>query len=231
MERKKILRFKTKIKEIVPLAPNVKNFVISADNFDFYPGQYVSIILKKGEGDVRRPYSIASKPGSGSLEFCIKIIPGGLITPLLDQLDAGSEVEILGPLGDFTLKEDSMDKDLVFVSSGTGIGPFRSMINYLLKNDFKKKVTLITGYRYEEDTLYEDEFLELEKKHENFSYHRILSKPNSGEGGYVQNLVEKNLDSGANYYICGLKEMINSVKDLLLDKGIPEDNIFFEKYD
>ena len=42
---------------------------------------------------------------------------------------------------------------------------------------------------------------------------------------------EKNFDEKADYYICGLKEMVNSVKDLLLEKGIPNENVFFEKYD
>ena len=135
-------------------------------------------------------------------------------------------------MGTFIVKD--LSRDLVLISTGTGIGPFKSIISYLLENDFKNKIILLTGYRHEEDILYEKEFKNLKEKYKNFSYEIILSKNNdneTSENGYVQKLVEKYLNPSYNYYICGLKEMVNSVKDFLLEKGVPKENIFFEKYD
>ena len=232
MERKKVFRFKSKIIKKINLTSNVKNLTLSVPKeFDFYPGQFVSLILNKDGKEIRRPYSISSPPyknqSENSLDICIKIIPNGLATPLIDSLKIGDEIDVLGPMGTFIIN-DSLN-DLVFISTGTGIGPFKSMINYLLKNNFQNKIVLLTGYRYKEDVLYDKEFKELEKKHDNFTYHTILSK--ESENDYVQNLVEKNINKNYHYYICGLKEMVNSVKELLEQKGIHKENVFFERYD
>lgn len=232
MERKKVLKFRSKILEAKALCSDVKHFAITIpENFHFYPGQFISIILKVNGQEFRRPYSIASKPCPNRLDLCIKILSNGKITPKINEFKEGDEIDVIGPMGDFIVKEQSMKKDLVFVSTGTGVTPFRSIIPHLLENNFKNKITLITGYRYEENCLYESEFLELEKKYKNFTYQRILSKPKEGDKGHVQKLVEKNIDKNKDYYICGLKAMVFSVKDLLLEKGIPKENIFFEKYD
>ncbi|MAG02243.1 hypothetical protein CMI42_02805 [Candidatus Pacearchaeota archaeon] len=232
MEKKKIHKFKTKILGIKNLCEDTKHFIISTpDDFDFHPGQFISLIMDKDGGKIKRPYSIASKPAPLSLELCIKIIPDGNITPLLDKLREGNEIDALGPLGHFTIKDIS--KDLIFISTGTGITPFRSMIHHLLNNNHKNNVRLITGYRYEKGILYESELNGLSNKHSNFSYHRVLSRPDNekDQKGYVQDVLKKDISKDAHYYICGLKEMVNSVKDLLLKEGIPKENIFFEKYD
>lgn len=230
MERKKILRFKSKILDIINLTSSVKHLTFSVlEGFDFYPGQFISLILNKDNREIRRPYSIASKPSKKSIDLCIKIVQNGLVTPLIDDLKRGDEIEVLGPMGEFIVKDFS--KNLIFISTGTGIGPFRSIINHLLENDFKNKITLLTGYRTEEEVLYESEFKQLEKQFKNFFYRRILSRSEKEENGYVQKLVEKNLFLSSHYYICGLKEMVNSVKGLLENNKIPKENIFFEKYD
>lgn len=255
MERKKIHRVISKVINNENIAPAVKHLTISIPkDFDFYPGQFISMILNKDGREIKRPYSIASKSGLPYIELCIKILQNGLGTPIIGKMKKEDEVDILGPMGDFIIKDFS--KDLVFISTGTGIGPFRSMIFHLLENDnenkennFKNKIILLTGYRYEEDILYDKEFKNLQEKHKNFFYETILSKTtpeedkqkeknennynNNKENGYVQNLVKNYLDNSGNkhYYICGLKEMVNSVKDLLLTNNIPKENIFFEKYD
>jgi len=228
MEGKKIQKFESEILKINQITDSVKHITISTpDEFEFYPGQFISLLIKNGEKDVRRPYSIASKPSKKTLELCIKIIPGGEFTPLINNLNEGDKINILGPMGDFIIKDDS--KPLTFISTGTGISPFRSMINHLLHGGNKNQLTLITGYRYEKNILYESEFKELESKHPNFSYHRILSR-DGDETGYVQDLITQNLNPESNYYICGLKEMVLGTKELLIEKGIPKENIFIERY-
>jgi len=225
------MKFKSKILEITYACSDTKHLKISTpDGFNFSPGQFISINLNNDGREIRRPYSIASKPYPNSLELCIKILPKGLGTPIIDKFKVGDEIDVLGPMGGFTISDKSLSKNIILISTGTGITPFRSMIHHLLENDFKNKLTLITGYRYEGDVLYEGELKALEDEHDNFSYHRILSREGE-EKGYVQNLIEKNFDGDADYYICGLKEMIYSVKDFLGEKGISEDNVYFEKYD
>ena len=73
-------------------------------------------------------------------------------------------------------------------------------------------------------------------KYRNFEFHNILSRPrtkNFEDKGYAQDFLEKYLgkDFKGEVYICGLSLMINSVKEKLISLGIPEKNIFYEKYD
>ena len=215
-------KFKTKITKNDYLAEDVKHLVLKKPkDFDFVAGQYLSIILDNQERKIRRAYSIASSPKNKNLEFCIKIIPHGLATPLIKHLTPKQEIEILGPMGDFTL--ESKDKNLIFISTGTGVGPFRSIINDLLENGFNKKISLIAGYR--RNILYDEEFKKLAKKYPNFSYNLAISS----QGKRVQNLLV--VDKKADYYLCGLSPMINSVRAILTKKGVPIKNIFSEKYD
>ena len=240
MEKNSIRKFMMKTLEIKNLCPDVKHLVFSTPpDFTFIPGQFITISINVNDKLVRRPYSIASKPKLGSLDLCIKILPNGKTTPTINQIKIGDEIEAVGPLGGFTIQKKSMNKPIVLISTGTGITPFRSMAHHFLENNFKNKLLVLTGYRHGKNCLYENEFKILQSKYDNFSYHRILSRPESEEEnqtthqeiGHVQKLVEKYLIDDADYYICGLKEMVLSVKELLLEKGIPNENIFFERYD
>lgn len=220
----KPLRFQSEVLEVKRLTHTVKHISLSIPlGFRFVPGQYISIILDNKERRLRRPYSIASKPGRNSVDFCIKIIPHGLATPIIDKLNKGDKIELLGPLGEFAISEASKNKDLVFVSTGTGVGPFRSMIPWLLESGFNKEIKLIAGYR--STILYDGEFKELERKYKNFVYKSVLSPKR------VQDLLEE-IETGNNhFYLCGLKDMINSVKMMMLKRGVPMSSIYSEKYD
>ena len=232
MKRLKVQKFKSKILQIEQLTSDVKHLKLSTpEDFDFSPGQFISIVMDIDGKEVRRPYSIASKPSKGFIDLCVKILPNGRATPTINKLKKGDELTLLGPMGGFTVKDPS--KDLVFISTGTGITPFRSMIHHFLEDDFPNKIKLCTGFRFNEHKLYKEELENLEKKYPNFSYDCILSRAGKeSERGHVQKIIKENVtDVKAHYYICGLKEMVNSVKDLLLKKGVPKESIFFERYD
>ncbi len=236
---KKPEKFQSEVINIIQLTNNVKHFTISVPkDFNFIPGQYISIIKDNPNNGIklRRPYSIVSKVNSNisynSIDLCIKILENGNITPLLNKLKKGDKIECLGPLGNFKISEESKDKNTIFISTGVGIAPFISMIEFILEKSNKKhKVKLITGYKTNEDILYEKELKSLENKHSNFKYYSILSESDTGNGGRVQKLVEEHFDKNADYYICGLKDMISSVRLLILKKGVLGKNIYSEKYD
>ena len=236
MQQQKPSRFKSEILDIIKLTENVKHIKINVPkDFSFIPGQYVSIIMDNPKNGIklRRPFSIVSLPKeakNGYIELCIKIIKNGNITLKIDKLKKGDKIECLGPLGSFKISESSKEKNIIFISTGVGIAPFKSMIPAVLKNqedNHKNKIILLTGYKNEEKILYDNYFKELEKKYKNFNYYMALIEKKVR----VQSLIEKHFDKNADYYICGLKDMVSSVNMLLLKKGIPGKNIFIEKYD
>jgi len=207
------------------------------ENFQFKAGQYVSVSIPLGDKKYRKPFSIASPPGKDkTIELCVKIIENSHTTNYISKLQKGEKVELFGPAGKFVLEKDSFEKDLIFVAVGTGITPFHSMINYLLRNGFNKKIILIDGFRTEKNILYDKEFSKLKDRYGNFKFYNILSRPENkdfSDKGYVQDFVGKYLPENFNghVYICGLFQMIDAVKGKLISLGIPESNIFFEKYD
>lgn len=233
MERQKIQTLQTTLLDLKEIAPDVYHFVLEApENFHFTPGQFVSFVFDKDGKRIRRPYSIVSLPGSRELAFCIKVLEYGVLTPLLVQLKSGTPMTLLGPLGDFTIQKESLDKDLVFVSHGVGIAPLKSMIASLLQQGFSKNITLLTGYRTRDDVLYDSEFQSLEKQFPQFTYKVILSEDeDASKKGRVQRLVEEMVDQKAHYYLCGLKEMISETRQFLFRQGVPMASIYSEKFD
>ena len=214
---------------------DVKSLKLSVpDDFEFKAGQYLSLSVIREDGKkIRKPLSIANPAEKGIIEFCIKIISGGLASEFVKTLKLGEEVELFGPAGKFVIND--FDKDLTFIAAGVGIAPFMSMIPDLLKRGFKKNILLLKSARNEKDSLYDSELDELRELNYNFKFYNIFSHPiaKNQNQGYVQDFLEKYIlhDFNGNFYICGLKEMIDDVKMKLLSLGFKEERIFNEKFD
>ena len=231
--------FTTTIEEIRDLGlQETRHFRLRFDpdvHFEFDAGQFANILIQGPEKLVKRPYSIASSPNwKGILDLCWKRIPGGFATEHLWQLKAGDKLQIQGPLGRFTPRRP-LPKTIVFVSTGTGIAPFRSMIHDLLEKDESLQIWNIFGNRYEEDILYREEFEELASKHPNLKNVFTVSRPKTwtGETQYVQHMLKKYLltTHHTHLYICGLSNMILDVENTALNMGFTKEQIFYEKYD
>lgn len=206
------------------------------EDFVFKPGQYLSITRVVDGKKLRTPYSIATTPGKDFGELCVRVIKVGKTSEYINSLKKGDKIELFGPLGKFTVSDSSKNKDLVFISAGTGISAFVSMIPALLHNGFNKKIILIKGFRNEEEILYDDLFTELQDEYKNFKFYNVLSQPKDkyfDNKGYVQDFLERfvSIDFKGGFYLCGLTEMIDQTIAKLKAQGITEDRIFFEKYD
>jgi NAD(P)H-flavin reductase len=221
-----ITKFPAIITNIRQLSPDTKSFILETQEMSWKPGQFVMINVPFKDTFIRRAYSIAS---ATKVEMCLNLVKGGKASEFLCNATEGTELEIDGPYGIFTLKENSNNK--VFICTGTGVAPLRPMIQFLLNNKAKENITLIFGKRSEEDLLYREEFEQCAEQHDNFIYIPILSKPHDdwkGKNGYVQDALT--IADNTDYYICGLKEMVNDTKAKLESQGIKPENIFVERY-
>lgn len=202
----------------------------------FIAGQFISVVLPRDGKVIRRAYSIASPPEEPRhLNLIIKRVEGGLVTNWFWTLKPGDRFQVHGPFGKFILP-DRMDFEPLFIATGTGIAPFRSMIHSLLSAGFKGRMSLLFGARFETMIPYHEEFLELARANPQFTYLPTVSRPTpawKGATGYVQTQVEKLLANPAavRVYICGLNEMIQPVQEVCLKAGLPKDRISYEKYD
>lgn len=198
-------------------------------------GQFVSFEVPQ-EGQPRlvtRPYSIASPPHQQDrLLLVLNLVQGGPGSSYLFSLREGSKTSFKGPAGAFYLRDDGA-RDLLFVATGTGIAPLRSMILAQLERAESRSVTLFWGLRSQQDLYWQDDLAELATAHPNFSFVTTLSKPEPGwEGvsGRVTALVDARVSSVANLavYLCGGSGMIKNVTDRINAKGLCP--VYREKY-
>jgi glycine betaine catabolism B len=229
---------------------NTRRFFIQVnelDSFNFKAGQFVTLDLPIHEQKNKRwrSYSIASWPdGSNVFELLIVLLDGGAgTTYLFNHIKVGSELTFRGAQGVFTLPEN-IDKDLFFICTGTGIAPFRSMLNYMqLHNISHKNIYLIFGVRTQKDLLYYEEMKALETKMDNFVYMPTLSREGwDGHRGYVHSLYEeickKNNEAceslenikPASFYLCGWKAMIDDARKKIVELGYDRKAVHLELY-
>ena len=201
----------------------------------FKAGQFISFEVPK-EGfpyPVTRPYSIASPPSmTEKVLLVFNLVAGGPGSTYLYGLRDDDPVTFKGPAGSFYLREDPA-KHLLFVATGTGIAPFRSMILTQLERSPTQPLTLFWGLRYERDLYYQDELQALADRHRQFSFVTTLSKPGPqwrGARGRVTGLVEERVTSVGKLavYLCGNGDMLKDVTALVQARGLCP--IYREKY-
>ena len=213
--------------------------VEGVDQFDFIPGQFLSIKQRKPDGkEHTRAYSIASAPRGNTFDLCLNRVDEGFLSNWLCDLEEGAQVEFHGPHGLFTLREPR--RDSVFIATGTGIAPIRGMIHWLFQQPQRHaghEYWLVFGTRYEHNIYYRDEFEWIAREHANFHYVPTLSRCGelwTGCKGYVQDhvrgIVGQRKDMQA--YICGLHQMVDASRKLLKDElDWGRTQIVFERYD
>jgi ferredoxin-NADP reductase len=213
--------------------------VPTVPRFGFVAGQWLSFKTNKPDGEeITRAYSIASPPGGDNrFALCLNRVQDGFMSNFLCDMKECQEISCQGPFGDFILRPPL--RDTVFIATGTGIAPFRSMLHWLLADPVRhqgKRLWLLFGNRTEKDIYYHGEFLDLAARHANFHYLPTLSRgaPEwQGLRGYVQEhaltIVQGRADMHA--YICGLDKMIKANRELLKGLGWDRKSILYEKYD
>jgi ferredoxin-NADP reductase len=225
------------------------------ERFDFAPGQFVTLDLPIHEKPNKRwrSYSIASWPdGTNVFELVIVLLEGGLGTTwLFNNVVIGSELVLRGPQGVFTLP-DTIDRDLFFICTGTGVAPFRSMAHHILNHNIPhQKIYLIFGCRKYGDTLYGNELRELTQQVPSFQYITTFSReiPENENHlvrkGYVHQVYEdlskatatpsaedpnQMIPKPAYFYLCGWKNMIDEAKQKILALGYDKKAIHLELY-
>ncbi|MEM9931895.1 MAG: FAD-binding oxidoreductase, partial [Bacteroidota bacterium] len=213
------------------------------DRLDFRPGQFLTLDLPVGQTrrDGWRSYSIAAAPdGSNQAELCIVRLPQGLgTTYLFEEAAVGTELMTKEPAGVFTLPAAPLTHDIVMICTGTGVAPFRAMLQKRLAEE-TVNFHLIFGCRKHEDILYLEEFAQLAREHDNFTYAVALSREDGTavdgvtlSRGYVHPVYEQayaKVRQDVEFYLCGWAVMVDEAKERLLKLGYPAQQIVEELY-
>jgi ferredoxin--NADP+ reductase len=194
---------------------------------------------------IKRAYSIGSSPLQRDyLEFYIAVVPDGALSSRLAALAPGDRLFSQPKVtGTFTVDDVESERNLVLVSTGTGLAPFMSMIRTHDVWTPGRKVTVVHGVRYPSDFAYADELLSLQANEKNFEYLPIASRAGddfSGRKGRVQKLFEERVlapnPQSDSVFLCGNPAMIEDLEVALIGQGFvlhskkTPGNLHVEKY-
>lgn len=224
-------------------SPTTRRFWIQLedkDTFHFEAGQFVTMDLPIHDKRLKRwrSYSIANLPNEDNiLEFCIVFLEGGGASEyLFNTISIGDSIRFKGPSGTFVLP-NKIETDLVLICTGTGVAPYRSMINQIYQQDIPhKRIHLIFGTRHASGILYKEEFDDLSAKEESFSYSIALSREDCPEThkGYIHDIYLSKYASKRSdvlFYLCGWTKMIDeAVANLLVTLNYDKSQVIYELY-
>ncbi|MFQ5448408.1 MAG: NADH:ubiquinone reductase (Na(+)-transporting) subunit F [Saprospiraceae bacterium] len=213
-------------------------------------------LVMKNEEPQFRAYSMANHPAEGNIVMLnIRIatppfdratggwmnVNPGVCSSYVFTRKPGDKVTISGPYGEFFIKPTK--REMVYIGGGAGMAPLRSHIFHLFHTLKTKdrKVSYWYGGRSARELFYTEDFREIEKKFDNFSYHIALSEPLpednwTGPTGFIHQVVYDNYlkdhpePEEIEYYLCGPPLMLSAVQKMLSDLGVPEENIAFDDF-
>jgi ferredoxin/flavodoxin---NADP+ reductase len=215
----------------------------------FEAGQFFQLGLDLQGERQRRSYSVASAPGE-PLEFYLTNVAGGALTPHLFRLRPGDRLWVEGtPRGFFTLRYVPPTPCLWFVATGTGLGPFISMLRTADTWRHAERIVLVHGVRSPAQLAYRQEIEDLCQRRP-LRYVPVISggaTPGTLElsGRITTNLENGCLESAAglrlepaghHVLLCGNPEMIREMLTLLEARGLRRHRVrqpgqvTFEKY-
>jgi CDP-4-dehydro-6-deoxyglucose reductase len=206
------------------------------ERLQFLAGQYVEIIMRDGK---RRAYSMANAPEEDTrIELHVRSMPGGAFTDyVFHRMKEKDILRFEGPLGTFFLREDS-DKPIIFVASGTGFAPIKSILLHAFQAGMQRQLVLYWGGRRPKDIYMATLCQQWQTEHDNFSFIPVISDalPEDdwrGRTGFVHRAVMEDLPdlSGYQVYACGAPVVVESAhKDFTSQCQLPEDEFFSDAF-
>jgi ring-1,2-phenylacetyl-CoA epoxidase subunit PaaE len=214
----------------------------------YFPGQYLTLIFRINGRRYNRPYSFSSAPViDADLEITVKRVPGGVVSNhIIDKIKVGDMIEVMEPMGDFTLNNEfiSPSAHLVLWGAGSGITPLISIAKYALQHKSVGHVTLVYGNRNTESVIFNDKIELLKKEYKelfsSWSFHTqptiVMNDPYHIQGRINPAKVlavmeqEGNLNSTV-HYVCGPTGLKESVKLALGNLGVDNNRIFSEDFE
>lgn len=206
----------------------------------FTAGQFIQLEVppyELTEEPVYRAYSISSDPEStGEIELEIRYVPNGICTTYVHRhLKTGDQVVLNGPYGEFHLRDTR--REILFIAGGSGMAPIKSILLEMARTRNPRKATYFFGAVALRDLFLVEEMKALEGVLPDFHFVPALSAPQpndqwEGERGLITEVVDRHVPNAADMeaYLCGSPLMIDACIAVLKTKGMPEAQIFYDKF-
>lgn len=211
--------------------------------YAYLPGQYLTIKATINGEELRRSYSLCSAPFEKEWRVAIKQVEGGRFSSYANnELKVGDQLDVMTPTGNFKLSTSAdHEGHYLMVAAGSGVTPVLSIAKTALHEEEKSLVTFVYGNRNINSIIFKEEIEALKNEYmDRFQVIHILSRESLGnplqkgridkdkaDQIYRAHLSHENI-SGV--YVCGPEQMIMSVKDSMIDNGLPKEKIHFELF-
>lgn len=233
-------KFTIKLKKKEEVADDTYAFYWEVpEDFTFKAGQFAEFTLidppQTDEEGNTRVFSFVHSPYENEVVTATRLRDSAFKQTLHD-LEEGTEVTFEGPFGGFTLHKTE-STPAVFVIGGIGITPVRSMIAQALNEGTDHDITLLYSNKTPKDAPFLEEFEQMAKEHDNFKFVPVMTRTNKdewdGENGHIDaDMLKRHVSDVAKpiYYLSGPANMVQAMKDMLVEAGANEDNIRLEEF-
>jgi ferredoxin-NADP reductase len=233
-------RMRLLVVDVVDETPTTKTFRLERVDGDLPPfraGQYLNVYACIDGVRTSRPYCVSSAPGRDTIDLTVKTAAGGFVSPhLFERLTVGDEVDTSGPAGSFFHEPLIHGRDLVMIAGGSGVTPFLSMIRALADLDDPPRVHLVYGSRDDEDVIFNDVLVALERSHAWLDLTIVISAPSDGWPGR-RGLIDAELlgervgpVEGKMFFVCGPAALYPFVSAALEELGVPGHRVLREPF-
>ncbi len=238
-----VRQYQTKVVSMSDLTHDIKEVklqLIDPPAIDFKAGQYIQVEVPPyalTDEPVYRAYSVASAPSeTGVIELEIRYVPNGICTTYVHKhLKVGDAVTVNGPYGTFCLQPTG--REMICIAGGSGMAPIKSLLLEMERARDPRPCRYFFGARARRDLFMTERMRDFEQSLPNFRYIPALSAPApedkwEGETGLITEVVGRHVANAAEAeaYLCGSPLMIDACIRVLREKGMPESNIFFDKF-
>lgn len=216
--------FTCTVDQIRQLTPQVTEIGFHSEKrLSFSPGQYLSIAVPsvtKGR-DQQGNYSLSSPPQARQMEICFEHV--GELSNYLGRLKPGDTFRASGPHGRF-LSEPNPDRHLCYVATGSGIGPFRSMVlSHSFQNNRPLSVQCVMEAEDEEGIFYQQEI-------ESLGFIRFIPAIRNTKAADALLKFQDFPWLETDFFLCGDRAMIREVKGILGYFGVINSQVSEEAY-
>jgi ferredoxin-NADP reductase len=209
--------------------------------FDFKAGQFADYTVLNpsqtdDEGNIRG-FSFASAPCEHHL-VSVTRLRDTAFKRVLKELPLGTELELDGPYGGFTL-HNKASRPAVFLTGGIGITPVRSIVLQAAHDHTAHKITVLYSNARPEDAAFLDELTLFAETSENLTFVPTMTKPEttlrewSGETGRIdKDMLSRYVDdlTAPIYYLCGPAGLVTAMRSVLNSAGVDDDDIRTEEF-
>ncbi len=211
-------------------------------DFQFIPGQFITLKTTINGEELRRAYSLSSSPNDSDIKVSVKKIADGTFSIYANEhLKAGDSIEVMLPEGKFKLQPQPNKKlNYMAFAAGSGITPIMSMIKSVLTEEHDSKFVLIYGNKSSSETIFFKELLQLQSIYPNRLFLEFIYSRENADGALFGRIDKSTVNFAVknkfknivfnDFFLCGPEAMIATVKEVLAENKVPNESIHFELF-